>query len=98
MQLYKIGFPAIVPDNELAYFQMLQAVIESVDELSELRAVKKPAAVAFVLTPSAARYTQALLQGILSYHTLLGIQLTLSKSIRTTSTIQFEIALEGAHP
>jgi hypothetical protein len=96
MQIYKIGFPAIVTDNELAYFQMLQAVIESVDELAQLRAVRKLNAVAFVLTPSAALYTQNLLQGILSYHTLLGIQLTLSKSIRTTSTIQFEIALDNA--
>ena len=79
----------------MAYFQMLQAVIESVDELSQLRINKKPQAVAFVLTPSAPRYAQHLLKEILSYHTAMGIQLTLSKSIRTTTTIQFEINLEN---
>lgn len=91
MVISKIGFPEILADNEIAYYSMLQAVVEAVDHLAALRIVKKPNAVAFTLTPSSPKYTQLLLQEILSYHTAIGIQVTMSKSIRLSTTIHFEI-------
>jgi hypothetical protein len=93
MTLTKIGFPSILDDNEVAYYSMLQAVIESVDELASLRITRKPEAVSFILAPSTPMYTQMLLGEILSYHRAMHIKLSLSKSIRTTTTIQFEIPL-----
>lgn len=96
MTLTTIGFPQVMADNELAYFSLLEGVIDSIDELASLRITRKPTAYAFVLTPSLARYTQPLLSEILLYHNLMGIQLHLSKSIRTTSTIQFDIVVQDS--
>jgi hypothetical protein len=92
MELNKIGFPAVLEDNELAYYSMLQAVIESVDELASMRITRKPTAVSFILVPSTPKYSQPLLQEVLSFHRVMGLKLNLSKSIRTTTTIQFEIS------
>lgn len=93
MTISKVGFPAILEDNELAYYSMLQAIIESIDVTANLRITRKPQGVSFILAPSMPGHTQLLLQEILAYHRSMGIKLNLSKSIRTTTTIQFEIPL-----
>jgi hypothetical protein len=95
MKLYKRFFPAIVQDNELAYFAHLQGVIDSVDELSILEVTKNPTSLHFRLAPSLPKYNELLLQEILKLHNILQIQLSLSKSIKSSAAITFEINLDN---
>lgn len=95
MQIHKKFFPAVLQDNELAYFAHLQGVIDSVDELSTLEVVKNPTSLHFRLAPSLPKYNEMLLEEILKLHNMLQIQLNLSKSIKSSATITFEINLDN---
>ena len=95
MKIHKKFFPAVLQDNELAYFAHLQGVIDSVDELSTLEVVKNPTSLHFRLAPSLPKYNQMLLEEILKLHNMLQIQLSLSKSIKSSATIVFEINLDN---
>ena len=94
MQINKKFFPEVMQDNELAYFAHLEGIISSVDELSTLEVTKNPLSYHFRLAPSLPMYNDMLLQEILKLHNLFKIRLNLSKSIKSSATIVFEINLE----
>ena len=87
-------FPDVLGDNESAYFSHLQGVINAVDELSSLEVTKTPYAYHFRLAPSLPMYNQMLLEEILKFHNLFQIKLNLSKSIKSSATIVFDIELK----
>ena len=80
-------------DNEIAYFAHLEGVISSVDELSILEITKNPSSYHFRLAASVPRYNDMLLEEILKLHNIFQIKLDLSKSIKASATIVFEISL-----
>jgi hypothetical protein len=84
-----------MPDNELAYFAHLEGVISSVDELSTLEVTKNPHSYHFRLVASVPKYNEMLLQEILKLHNIFQIKLKLSKSIKSSASIVFEIDLEN---
>ena len=93
MQISKRFFPKVLPDNELAYFAHLEGVISSVDELSTLEIMKGPNSYKFRLAPSLPMYNPLLLEEILKLHNLFQIRLNMSKSIKASATIVFEIEM-----
>lgn len=93
MEVLRKYFPEVINDNDEVYFAHLEGVIDSVDELSCLQITKNINAYQFRLAPSHSKYTEMLLQEILKFHNLYNIKLNLSKSIKTTGTICFEITL-----
>ena len=93
MQVNKKYFPQVMQDNEIAYFAHLEGVISSVDELSTLEITKNPLSYHFRLAPSLPMYNEMLLQEILKLHNLFQIRLDLSKSIKSSATIVFDIQL-----
>jgi hypothetical protein len=95
MQINRRFFPEVMQDNEQAYFAHLEGIISSIDELSSLEIVKNPHSYSFRLAPSAPRYGEMLLQEILKFHNLFQIKLNMSKSIKTSGSIVFEINLEN---
>jgi len=82
-----------MPDNELAYLAHLRGLIESVDELSTLEITKNPNSYHFRLAPSLPMYNDMLLEELLKFHNMLQIQLNLSKSIKSSATIVFNISI-----
>jgi hypothetical protein len=96
MTISKRFFPEIMPDNEIAYFAHLEGVINSVDELSSLEITKTPTAYLFRLVPSLPKYNPMLLEELLKLHNVFHIKLKLSKSIKTSATIAFEINLDNS--
>jgi len=96
MTINKRFFPEVMPDNEVAYFAHLEGVINSVDELSILEITKNPHSYHFRLVPSVPKYNQMLLEEILKLHNVFHIKLKLSKSIKSSATIAFEIDLENS--
>ena len=95
MQLNKKFFPEILPDNEEVYFQHLEGVIDSIDELSILEITKGLDSYTFRLVPSLPKYNNMLLEEILKFHNLFQIKLDLSKSIKASATISFQISLNN---
>lgn len=93
MQINKKFFPEVMQDNELAYFAHLQGIIDSVDELATLEITRNPNSYHFRLAPSIPKYNDMLLEEILKFHNLLQIHLDLSKSIKSSATIVFDITL-----
>ena len=93
MQISKKFFPEVMQDNEIAYFAHLEGVISSVDELSILEITKNPNSYHFRLAASVPRYNDMLLEEILKLHNIFQIKLDLSKSIKASATIVFEISL-----
>lgn len=95
MTVSKRFFPEVMPDNELAYFAHLEGVINSVDELSTLEITKNPHSYHFRLAASLPKYNELLLEEILKLHNVFQIKLNLSKSIKASATIVFEINLDN---
>jgi hypothetical protein len=95
MQINKKFFPEVMQDNEIAYFAHLTGIIDSIDELSTLEITKNPNAYHFRLAPSLPKYNEMLLEEILKFHNMFQIRLSLSKSIKSSATITFEINLEN---
>ncbi len=80
-------------DNEQTYFAHVEGIIDSIDELSTLEITRNPNSYHFRLAPSLPKYNEFLLQEILKFHNLFQIKLNLSKSIKSSATITFEIEL-----
>jgi hypothetical protein len=95
MTVSKRFFSEVMPDNEQAYFAHLEGVINSVDELSTLEITKNPHSYHFRLAASLPKYNELLLEEILKLHNIFQIKLNLSKSIKASATIVFEINLDN---
>lgn len=95
MQVNKKFFPPVMLDNEELYFAHLEGIIDSIDELSIMEIVKTPTSYHFRLAPSLPKYNPMLLEEILKFHNMFKIKLNLSKSIKTSATISFEISLDN---
>ena len=95
MTINKRFFPEVLPDNEMAYFAHLEGVINSVDELSTLEITKTPSSYNFRLAPSLPKYSGMLLEELLKLHNVFNLKLNLSKSIKTSANIAFEINLDN---
>lgn len=87
-------FPEVMNDNELVYFAHLEGILSSVDELCSLEIVKNPHSYAFRIAPSAPKYAEMLLKEILKFHNMFQIKLNMSKSMKTSANIVFEINLD----
>ena len=93
MKIERVGMLEILPDNEEIYFSYLKGVIESVDELSCLQITKKGNSYTFRIATSLPKYNEMLLQEILKLHNMFNIKVDLSKSIKSTATLAFNINL-----
>lgn len=93
MNVNRRFFPSIILDDEEVYFQKLIGTIESVDELASLEIIKAPTKIQFRIAPSLPKYNKMLLEEILKLNNVLHIRLDLSKSIKASSTICFNIDL-----
>jgi len=93
MYIIKKYFPEVMGDNEVAYFNHLFGVIESVDELCSMEITKKPTAYHFRIATSVPKYNEMLLQEILKLNNLFNIRLNMSKSMKSSATIVFDIEL-----
>jgi len=93
MFINKKFFPEIMLDNDEMYICHMEGVISSVDELAEMEIVKTLDRYHFRIVTSLPKYNQMLLQEILKLNNVYGIKLDLSKSIKSSGTIAFDIKL-----
>lgn len=93
-KIHRKGFTTITLDNEETYFLHLSGIIESVDEYAFVQITKSPNKINIRIAPSLPKYNDLLLKEILKFHNLLQIKLNLSKSIKSSATIVFELKLD----
>ena len=93
MQINTKFFPEVMQDNEMSYFAHLEGIIDSIDELSSMEITKKPTAYHFRIATSLPKYNDMLIEELLKFHNMFHIKLNMSKSIKTSATIVFEITI-----
>lgn len=93
MEVQRRGFPEIGSDNDEVFLQQMLGVISSVDELSHVDIVKTPFNLHFRVAPSTPVYFNNLLQEILKLNNMFNIRLDMGKSMKTNSTIIFNIKI-----
>ena len=85
-------FPEKMLDNDENYFQHLEGIISSIDELATMEITRGTEAWHFRIAPSAPVYSQPILYEILKFNNLYQIHLDLSKSMKINGTIAFDIS------
>lgn len=93
MTVYFKDIPKVMLENEKAYFQLLEASIESIDELSTLEIRKNPMDYSFRIAISSPVYLNPLVSSLNTLHNMLGIVLQYSKSIKSSYALSFKIPL-----
>ena len=91
MELVRKYFPKIISDNDANYFAQLTGVLESVDELASMEIVKTPDSYKFRIIPSLPKYINNIITELIKFHNLYSIHINMSKSIKSTGIIIFEI-------
>lgn len=95
MQVSFKDVPKVMLENEKAYFQLLEAAIESIDECSSLEIRKNPLDYNFRIAISSPDYLNPLVKVLNELHNLMGISLQYSKSIKSSYALSFKINLEN---
>jgi len=95
MQINRKHFPKVMQDNDEVFLAHLEGVISSVDELCSLEITKNTDSYRFRIAASLPKYNNMLIEEILKFCNLFHIRLNMSKSIKTSSVISFEINLDN---
>lgn len=95
MKIKLVGFPPILQDNDVFYLLHLQGIINSTDEYASVEATNKLSGVSVRVAPSTPEYSQHVLKALKDFHYSLSLRVEFSKSIRTTTTIEYQILLEN---
>jgi hypothetical protein len=88
-------FPSVILDNDEVFFQHIIAIVDSVDELCSVEITKKPISYHFRIAASVPKYNNMLIEEILKFCNMFQLRVDMSKSIKTSSIITFEINLEN---
>lgn len=94
MQVQRINFPSILQDNEETYIRYLGDVISSVDMDSSILFTKRYKGVGVRISPSEPQGFKNILEEVKKFHTMLGIQVSFSKSMKAGANISFQIDFE----
>ncbi len=93
MDINKKHFPKVMQDNDEIFLAHLEGVIGSVDELCSLEITKNPDNYRFRIAASLPKYNNMLIEEILKFCNMFQLRIDMSKSIKTSSIITFEINL-----
>ena len=93
MEISRKHFPKVMQDNDEVFLAHLEGVISSVDELCSLEITKNTDSYKFRIAASLPMYNNMLIEEILKFCNMFKIRVDMSKSIKTSSVITFEITL-----
>jgi len=93
MEVHRKDFPSITLDNDEVYLTHLCAIVESIDELCSMEITKKEKCMHFRIAPSTYKYMEPILYAVLNFNNMFGIKLDLSKSMKASSTVTFDVEI-----
>jgi len=97
MEVHRRNFPEILRDNDDVFLSKLIGIVESVDELSSMEITNTGHSYSFRIAPSIPRYLELILYEVLKFCNMFGIRLELGKSMKVSSTVNFEIVLDNTN-
>jgi DNA-binding phage protein len=93
MDINRKHFPKVMQDNDETFLAHLEGVISSVDELCSLEITKSLESYRFRIACSLPKYNNMVIEEILKFCNMFKIRINMSKSIKTSSVISFEITI-----
>jgi hypothetical protein len=79
----------------MVFIQHLIAILDSVDELCSLEITRNTDSYRFRIAASLPKYNNMLIEEILKFCNMFKLHIDMSKSIKTSSVISFEINLDN---
>jgi hypothetical protein len=93
MEVVEYNMPKILRDNEEKYIQMVIAILEAIDPQCTLQITRKISAYNFRIAPSAGDIIETMIKDIQTFNTMLNIRVDFSKSMKSSSCINFDISI-----
>jgi hypothetical protein len=94
MEINRKHFPKLMLDNDEIFLAHFEGIVNSVDELCSLEITKLSESYRFRIATSHPMYNNMLIEEILKFCNMFKIRVDMSKSIKTSSVITFEINLK----
>lgn len=95
MIVEKVNFPPVIPDNETTYLNYMEGLISSVDNDATMTMLKSiDGSLTVRICPSEFATFNEILLVVKRFHTMLGIQVEFSKSMKAGNNITFKIKFE----
>lgn len=91
MQVQRSNFPPVLPDNEVTYLNYLEGLIGSIDSECDMLITRKTEGILVRISPSLPAYFATIFDVVKKFHTMLGVQVEFSKSMKAASNISFMI-------
>lgn len=92
-EINRRSFVGIISDNDEVYLLHLCGIIESVDEYASIEITNSITKYHFRIAPSAPKYINHLVREITRFSNMFKIRLNMSKSMKSSSTVTFDIEL-----
>ncbi len=89
MIVEKINIPKLMPDNDAAYINHIEYIINSIDEDATLTMIQKINSIGFQVIPSDNRLKSFIIKAIRRSHYKLGLKIDFSKSVNASNKISF---------
>ena len=93
MEINRKHFPKVMQDNDEIFLAHFEGIVSSIDELCSLEITKSLDSYRFRIAASLPIYNNMLIEEILKFCNMFNIRIDMSKSIKTSSVITFEITL-----
>lgn len=91
MNVERLNFPPVIADNESTYLNYLEGLIGSIDPESDMMIYRKTDGISFRIAPSSFQSFGTILDVVKKFHTMLGIQVEFSKSMKAGNNISYTI-------
>lgn len=89
MIVEKINIPKLMPDNDAAYINHVEAVVRSIDENCKMNIRQRQDSLAFQIIPSIVALKPFIIKAIRKSHYKLGLKIDFSKSVNASDIISF---------
>jgi hypothetical protein len=89
MIVEKINIPKLIHDNDAAYMNHVEYVINSIDEDAKLTVIQRLDSLGFQVIPSDEKLKPFIIKAIRKSHYKLGIKIDFSKSVNAANIISF---------
>src|SRR5438046_2035015 len=95
MQIQRVNFPPIIADNEETYLSYMEGLIGSIDGQADMMITRRSGGIIARISPSEYRLFPVILDVVKKFHTMLGIEVEFSKSMKAGNNITFNINFEN---
>lgn len=85
----KINIPKLMLDNDAAYINHVEFIINSIDEDARLTIIQRLDSIGFRILPSSSKLKPFIIKNIRKSHYKLGLKIDFSKSVNSEDCIYF---------